>query len=83
MGGGSGAGMGGMMTARGTGNFLTRTTGILAAAFFGTSLLLAIIASSAGPSSIGDKIEESQKPASAVEEVIEEAPVEPAAPVRE
>jgi len=42
--GGSGGGMGGFMTARGTANLLTRTTGILAAAFMGASLVLAIIA---------------------------------------
>jgi len=42
--GGGGGGMGGFMTGRGTANLLTRTTAILAAAFIGTSLLLAILA---------------------------------------
>jgi len=42
MGGGGGAG--GFMTGRGTANLLTRTTAILAVAFIGTSLLLAILA---------------------------------------
>ena len=42
-GGGGGAG-GGFMTARGTANLLTRVTAILAACFFATSLVLAIMA---------------------------------------
>ena len=41
---GSSGGMGSFMTARGTTNLLTRTTGILAAAFMIVSLALAIIA---------------------------------------
>ena len=41
MGGGGG---GGMMSGRGVGNLLTRTTGILAVAFFATSIGLTIIA---------------------------------------
>jgi len=40
-----GGGGGGFMTGRGTANLLTRTTAILAAAFFATSLILAILAS--------------------------------------
>lgn len=46
-GGGLGVGggtMGGFMTARGSANLLTRTTAILAALFFCTSLILAILA---------------------------------------
>jgi preprotein translocase subunit SecG len=42
MGGGSG---GGFMSNRGTANVLTRATGILAALFFATSLILSILAS--------------------------------------
>lgn len=42
--GGSGGGLGSFMTARGTANLLTRTTAILAAAFFATSITLAILA---------------------------------------
>jgi preprotein translocase subunit SecG len=45
-GGGGGGGMGGFMTGRATADLLTRTTGILAALFFGTSLTLAILADS-------------------------------------
>jgi len=41
MGGGGG---GGMMSGRGVGNLLTRTTGILAIAFFATSIGLTVIA---------------------------------------
>ena len=46
MGGGSssGGGMGGFMTGRATANLLTRSTGMIAAAFFVTSLTLAIMA---------------------------------------
>jgi preprotein translocase subunit SecG len=44
-GGGLGMGSGGgFLTSRGTANVLTRTTAILAAMFFGTSLLLSILA---------------------------------------
>jgi preprotein translocase subunit SecG len=44
-GGGLGIGSsGGFMTSRGTGNLLTRTTAILAAGFFATSLLLSSLA---------------------------------------
>ncbi len=42
--GGSGGGMGGFMTGRGTANLLTRTTAILAACFIATSLALAKLA---------------------------------------
>lgn len=42
--GGGGGGMGGLATARGTANLLTRVTTILAICFFTTSLALAIIA---------------------------------------
>jgi len=44
-GGGLGIGStGGFLSSRGTSNVLTKTTGILAAAFFSTSLLLSILA---------------------------------------
>jgi preprotein translocase subunit SecG len=59
--GGSG---GGMMTARGQANFLTRVTAILAVAFIATSLTLAILASN------------ERKPRS----VLDAVPVRPAAP---
>ena len=42
--GGSGGGLGGFMSARGAGDALTRTTAVLAIAFFITSLGLTILA---------------------------------------
>ncbi|WP_299443985.1 preprotein translocase subunit SecG [uncultured Rhodospira sp.] len=45
-GGGGGGGGGGLMTGRAAGNLLTRSTGFLAAAFFATSMTLAILADS-------------------------------------
>lgn len=44
IGGGGGGGMGGLFTARGSANVLTRATAILAACFMATSLILAILA---------------------------------------
>ena len=68
IGGGGGAG-GGFMTARGTANMMTRVTAILAACFFGTSLILAIMA--------GGQREAS----SIIDEVINETPVPASVPV--
>lgn len=45
LGGGGSGGMGGMMSGRAKSDLLSRTTGILAGAFFVTSLALAIIGS--------------------------------------
>jgi preprotein translocase subunit SecG len=57
IGGGGGSGPGGFLTGRGQANVLTRTTAILGAAFFVTSLTLAIIASrSTAPRSIIDGV---------------------------
>lgn len=54
--GGSSSG-GGFMTARGTANLLTRTTAILAACFFATSIGLAILAGAGNQStSIVDEV---------------------------
>ena len=64
--GGGGGGGGGFMTARGTANLLTRVTAILAACFFATSLILAIIAG-AGRENV-----------SIIDEVINENPAAPA-----
>ena len=58
-GGGLGIGggtMGGMMTARGSANLLTRTTAILAAAFMITSLVLATMAGRMNSGSIVDSV---------------------------
>ena len=65
IGGGGGGGGGGFMTARGTANLLTRVTAILAACFFATSLILAIMAG-AGRETV-----------SIIDEVINETPAAP------
>ena len=55
-GSGSGGGMGGFMTGRDSASFMTRTTGILAACFMATSMVLAIMAGGhSKPTSILDK----------------------------
>ena len=56
---GIGGGQGAFMTGRGAGNILTRTTGILAVAFFATSLALAIVAKyESRPSDILERLPE-------------------------
>ena len=51
-----GGGGGGFMSGRGAGNALTRASGILAAAFFATSIMLTLIANQSGePQSILDR----------------------------
>ena len=58
---GGGGNMGGLMSGRGTANFLTRTTAILAACFMASSMLLAYVsARDVAPESI---LEELDKPA--------------------
>ncbi len=74
-GGGGGGGMGGFMTGRATANLLTRATGFLAAAFFVTSLALAILAG--GRNEKGSILD--QPAPTPVEEPAE--PAEPSAPV--
>ena len=55
LGGGGGGGVSGFMTGRGQANALTRATAILAALFFATSIMLAIMAHHSGkPRSILD-----------------------------
>jgi len=74
-GSGSGGGMSGFMTGRATADLLTRTTSILAVAFMGMSMLLAVLAAQdrADDSSILDV------PAAPVQEA--PAPVVPSAPI--
>ena len=56
---GIGGGSGGLMSARGAADALTRTTGILAAAFFATSIALGILARyEARPTDILEQIEQ-------------------------
>lgn len=58
---GIGGGGGGFMSGRGAANLLTRVTAFLAAAFFGTSILLAVLATSHSvPRSILSGTEQSQ-----------------------
>ena len=55
IGGGGGANIGGFMSVRGTANFLTRATAVLAALFMVTSLSLAILAGNrSAPKSVLD-----------------------------
>jgi preprotein translocase subunit SecG len=61
---GIGGGPGGLMTARGAGNFLTRATAILAATFLGTSILLAVLANLAkAPAAIDTSLVSEAAPA--------------------
>ena len=56
---GGGGSSGGLMSARGAADALTRTTGILAAAFFATSIALGIYARyESSPTDILDRIEQ-------------------------
>lgn len=48
---GGGGGGGGFMTGRSAGNALTKTTAVLAACFFATSLIMSILASQQRPAS--------------------------------
>ncbi|MBL8671450.1 MAG: preprotein translocase subunit SecG [Alphaproteobacteria bacterium] len=60
---GGGGGFGGLMTGRGTANLLTRTTAILAALFFATSMILAILAGGhSKPASILDQAPQTSIP---------------------
>ena len=73
-GGGGGGGMGGLIGNRTTANLLTRATAGLAAAFFDTSITLAILAGGTrAPTSILDGGEAPAVPAA-------EEPAEPAGP---
>lgn len=58
-GGGASGGMGGFMTGRGSANFLSRTTAVLAVCFMATSITLSILAGTqTEPTSILDNIGE-------------------------
>lgn len=81
-GGGGGGGFGGLMSTRGSANFLTRTTAILAGGFILTSLLLAILAGQAtSPDSLLDSMPAGPAGgASAPAPGLPEAPAVPSAP---
>lgn len=74
-----GGGMSGFMSGRSTANLLTRTTAILAAAFFATSIALALLASAQrAPRSIIDQGPSSSAPAGPAQPA---TPAEPSAPL--
>lgn len=79
---GSSQGMGAFMSGRGTANLLTRTTAILTACFFGTSIALAIIAAhSRAPVSVIDQPSTTQPaPAAPAAPTVPATPTVPAAP---
>ncbi len=79
---GGGGGMSGFMTGRSTANLLTRTTAILTACFFGTSIALAMIAShSRAPTSVIDRPVTTQSvPATPGKPPVPTVPAAPAAP---
>ncbi len=72
-----GGNLGGMMTARGTANLLTRVTAILAGSFMVTSLALAILA---GQAQRGSSILDRPAPQAPVEAPASQAPAAPAEP---
>src|SRR5712692_1321398 len=75
-----GGGMSGFMTGRSTANLLTRTTAILAAVFFLTSITLALLAGgSRAPRSVLDQPASSSERAAPVQNSAP-APTAPAAP---
>ncbi len=76
IGGGGGGGMGGLMSGRGTANFLTRATAFLAGLFMVTSLTLAFLS---GQSRESRSIVEDLS----IEQQLPSPPSEPAAPIRE
>ena len=77
-----GGGMSGFMTGRSTANLLTRTTAILAALFFATSILLVLL-SNAGraPRSIIDQGGQGGPPLAPASPLTPGAPIAPIAPV--
>jgi len=79
---GGGGGMSGFMTGRSTANLLTRTTAILAGAFFATSILLVILAAhrNEARSVIEQTAPASTAPAPASTPAAPSAPAVPAAP---
>lgn len=77
---GIGGGPGGMVSARGAANLLTRTTAILAACFFVTSLGLTMVASDSGRSG---SVMDQKRDIPAKAEPAPAAPVVPEVPISE
>jgi preprotein translocase subunit SecG len=79
---GGGASFGGVVSGRQSANFLTRATGVLAACFFGTSLVLAILATNTSqPTSILDTATPGQT--ESLDTLEQELDLEPSVPVAE
>ena len=77
-----GGGMAGFMSGRSTANLHTRTTAILAAAFFATSIVLAYLAGGAhAPSSIIDRPAGTAPATPAPQPAAPAPPTEPSAPL--
>lgn len=74
---GGGGGMSGFMTGRSTANLLTRTTAILAGAFFATSIVLVVLAAHRNEAR---SVIEQTAPASTAPAVPAPAPAAPGAP---
>ena len=78
---GMGGGGGGFMTGRGQSNLLTRTTAVLAAGFFTTSILLSILANTATqPRSIIERLDTSAPAKSGSAPAASDAPGSTGAP---
>ncbi|MDQ8700745.1 preprotein translocase subunit SecG [Hyphomicrobium sp. LHD-15] len=76
-----GGGGGGFLTGRGTANLLTRTTAILAAGFFLTSILLTLVSQRSAPTgSAFDRAPAASTTAPASAPAAEGTPAAPAAP---
>ncbi len=76
-----GGGMSGFMTGRSTANLLTRTTAILGAAFFATSILLVLLGQAdRGPRSIIDRAAGGPVPTTPLMPNLPSAPAAPGAP---
>ncbi len=80
IGGGSG-GLGGLASARGTANALTKMTGLCAAGFFVTSLTLAVLATSNSKSSSGILDDIDPAAIEAPIKTLQEEPLAPTAPI--
>ncbi len=78
IGGGGGGGGGGFLSGRGAANMLTRTTAVLALAFFATSISLTLIARA--PEGTGTIINSTSQPAGTTTAPALPAPAEPAEP---
>lgn len=82
--GGGGGGLGGLTTAQGAANALTKATAFCAAAFFCTSLILGVLASQASRERLGlaEALEAANAPA-VIEETMETQKEPPSVPVTE